>query len=82
MSTITSFEIKNCTTKEMEIIHEPEAFIYNLPIKEEVIIETGSVPQSIALWIYVENNKICIQIMGHNSHYKVIHNGEDAFPFL
>lgn len=79
MTKVTSFKISNTSNSEMEIIHEPECFTFNLPINEEIIIETNACLDSIQLNITSEDDKIAISILDEKSDYKVLHNGQDVF---
>jgi hypothetical protein len=42
MSTPTSFKLFNSSNSDMEIIHERECFTFNLPVNEEVVVESDS----------------------------------------
>ncbi|TKC60279.1 hypothetical protein FBD94_15345 [Pedobacter hiemivivus] len=75
----TSFKIFNNSNSDLELIHEPESFIFNLPINEEVIVEMDSCRESIQLKMSVDNGKAVIAILDENSLYRISHNGEDIF---
>lgn len=79
MNQETSLKIFNSSNSEMEIIHEPESFIFNLPINEEIIIETDSCKESIQLKVSSDNGKIVIAILDENSLYSVLHDGQNVF---
>jgi hypothetical protein len=75
----TSFKIFNSTDLNMEIIHEPECFDFELPPNEEVIIETECCEESIILDTSIENGKVTISIHWANSLYRVRYKDEDVF---
>ncbi|NSL88968.1 hypothetical protein ECE50_019155 [Chitinophaga sp. Mgbs1] len=79
MNPKTSFKILNSSDTEMEIIHEPECFTFNLPINQEVLIETKAKLEAIQLRITIDEGKIVVSILDENSPYNVLHNGEDVF---
>lgn len=76
----TSFTISNHTDHPMTIVHEPECFEFELPIKEEVVIETEPVEDSVYLRVYQdEKSRTIIDVMDSKSLYVVYHKGKDAF---
>lgn len=79
MTQITSFKIRNSSDSEIEIIHEPECFTYNLPINEEASVKTNACLNSIQLNVTSENGKIIISILDENSYYYVLHNDQNVF---
>jgi hypothetical protein len=79
MSKQTSFKIFNSSNSEMEVIHEPECFTFNLPVNEEIIVESDSCKESIQLKASYKNGKIIISILDENSLYTVLKNGENVF---
>ncbi len=79
MNPKTSFKILNSSDTEMEIIHEPECFTFDLPIKQEVLIETRANLETVQLRITMDEGKIVVSILDENSPYNVLYNGEDIF---
>jgi len=79
MQQLTSFKIFNSSDSDMEIIHEPECFIFNLPINEEVTVESDSCRESIQLKVSLDKGKIAISILDENSLYNVFYNGKNVF---
>ncbi|WP_343307876.1 hypothetical protein AAHN97_12075 [Chitinophaga niabensis] len=75
----TSFKIFNSSDSEMEIIHEPECFIFKLPVNEEIKVETDSCEESIQLKVFIDSGKAVISILDENSLYSVFYKGENIF---
>lgn len=73
------FTIKNDTNLPMTIVHEPECFEFEVPISNEIVIETDPVNDSINLKIDVIEGKTVVSIWPHRSMYSVYHNGNDVF---
>ncbi|QJB30801.1 hypothetical protein HF329_05605 [Chitinophaga oryzae] len=79
MSQQTSFSIYNSSDSDMEVIHEPEGFVYTLPIREEIVIVADSCLNSVQIKISSEENKIVVAILDEKSLYSVMYKGEDVF---
>jgi hypothetical protein len=78
MSTLTSFEIFNDSGLDMEIVHEPHSFTFELPPNEAVLVESNAGREDIQLKVAIENGKISISIWA-NGLYRVLKDGADVF---
>lgn len=79
---MVSFKIFNSSEQNMEIIHEPECFAFDLPVNEEVLVEIKPFLESVQLKIYSDNGRIVVSILDENSKYNVLHDGKDVFHHL
>ena len=76
---MTSFKIENDTESEIVIIHEPEAFEFNLPPKKELEVETMAEKDSISISISSDQTTIYLSFWGHRSYYKLFYEGTEIF---
>jgi hypothetical protein len=75
----TTFILQNITGKVMTIVHEPECFEFELPVNEEIEIETDCHPDSIVLLFSEDEGQPLLSILSSKSLYTVKYKGQDAF---